>query len=75
MPMTLNQRNYNLCHKIKFSNPYIFATHLSRALLFQTMKSVRSNNLILMYERFTQPHSPDLGRTNLILWQTQFSFP
>ena len=75
MPMTLNQRNYNLCHKIKFSNPYIFATHLSRALLFQTMKSVRSNNLILMYDRFTQPHCPDLGRTNLILWQTQFSFP
>ena len=34
-----------------FSNPYIFETECFRFLKFQTMNSVRSNNLSLNYQR------------------------
>ena len=34
----------SFCYKLKFSYPYIFVTQYRRFLIFQTMKSVRSNN-------------------------------
>ena len=40
-------------HKLYFSNLYIFATQCRRPLIFQTMNSVRPNNLSLKYQRFT----------------------
>ena len=42
----------SLCHKLWFSNLFIFATHYCRTYIFQTMNSVRSINLSLKYQRF-----------------------
>ena len=33
--------------KLRFSNPYILETQCRRLLIFQTMNSVKSNNLLL----------------------------
>ena len=43
----------SLCNKLWFSNPYIFATQCRRPQIFQTMNSVRSNNISLKYQSFT----------------------
>ena len=51
----------SLCHKLWFSNPYIFGTQCLRPYLFQTKYSVRSNNLSLKYQRFTPSGSKDIG--------------
>ena len=40
------------CHKLKLSNPYIFATQYRRFFIFQTKNSVRLYNLSLKYLRF-----------------------
>ena len=51
----------SFCHKIRFSNPYIFATWYRRPWIFPTMNSVyRSNNLSLNYQRFTLSGCLDL---------------
>ena len=44
-----------------FSNLYIFATQCRRPLIFQTMNSVRPNNLSLKYQRFTSSDCKDIG--------------
>ena len=51
MIWTSTTKELSLCHQLWFSNPYIFAG--GRPQLFQTFNSVRSNNLILKYQRFT----------------------
>ena len=43
----------SFCHKLWFSNPYIFATQCRRPLIFQTMNHVRPNNISLKHQRFT----------------------
>ena len=37
-------KELSFCHKLSFSNPYIFVTRCWRPLIFQTINSVRSNN-------------------------------
>ena len=46
-------KELSLCHKLWFSNHYVFGTKCHRPMIFQTMNSVRSNNLSLKYQRFT----------------------
>ena len=50
-------KELSFCRKLWFSNPYIFETECFRFLKFQTMNSVRSNNLSLNYQRFTRTPS------------------
>ena len=47
------EKELSFCHKLKFSNLYIFATKCRRPLIFQTVISVRSYNISLKYQRFT----------------------
>ena len=54
-PHTLSLCN---CNKLRFSNPYTLAR---RPLIFQTMNSVRSNNLSLNYQRLTPLGCKDKG--------------
>ena len=64
------QRNEVFAYKIRFSNPYIFATQCRRLKIFQRMDSVRSNHLCLGYIRFTPRDCKDrVGLENLSLWQ------
>ena len=49
-PILLKELSF--CHKLKYSYPYIFATQCRRPYIFQTINSVRSNNLSLKYLRF-----------------------
>ena len=51
----------SLCHKLRFSNPYIFTTQCRRPYIFQTMSSVRSNNTSLKYQSFTLSDCKDIG--------------
>ena len=44
-------KELSLCHKLWFSNPYIFGTKFCRPWISQTMNSFGSNNLILKYQR------------------------
>ena len=52
-------KELSLCQKLFFSKPYIFATQRWRSWIFQTMNSVRSNNISLKYQRFTTLGSID----------------
>ena len=67
--MTLHSRNIEKdlshCHKLRFSNPYVFATQCRRPKIFQTMHSGRSNNLSLKYIKELE---------NFCLWQRLNSF-
>ena len=40
----LRSKELSFCHKLLFSNHYIFGTRYCRPLIFQTMNYVRSNN-------------------------------
>ena len=61
------------CHKLRFSNPYIFATRFRWSLIFQTMNSVWSNSRSLKYQRFTRSGCKDIGiRKFEIVAKTQF---
>ena len=51
----------SFCHKLLFSNHYIFGTRCCRPLIFQTMNYVRSNNHSLKYQRFTFSDRSDIG--------------
>ena len=51
----------SLCHKLKFSNPNTFATQCRRPQIFQTINSVRSNNVSLKYQRPTTSGCKDIG--------------
>ena len=48
----LRLRNWVFATNSDFSNSYNLATHSLRPLIFQTINSVRSNNLSLNYKRF-----------------------
>ena len=54
-------KELSLCHKLLFSNHYIFGTKCRRPYIFQTMNSVKSNNLSLKYQMFTTSGSKDIG--------------
>ena len=43
-------KELSLCHKLWFYNPYIYGTQRFRPEIFQTVNSVRSNNLSLKYQ-------------------------
>ena len=53
-------KELSLCHKLGFSNLFIFGTKVRRPWLFQPMNSVRSNNLSLKYQRFKSSESKDI---------------
>ena len=59
--LTNSRKELSLCHKLWFSNPYIFETQCLRPNIFQTKYTVRSNNLSLKYQRFTPSGSKDIG--------------
>ena len=47
-------KKLSLCHKLRISNPYIFAAQCTcRPYIFQPMNYVSSNNLSLKNQRFT----------------------
>jgi len=54
-------KELSLCNKVWFSNPYIFGFQCRRPLIFQTMSSVRSNNLSLKRQIFTILGLKDIG--------------
>ena len=56
----LSLKELSLCHKLWIFNPCIFATQCRRPWIFQTMNSIRSNNLSLKYHRFTTSTSKDI---------------
>ena len=41
------------CHKLGFSNSYIYATQWCTPLKYQTMNFIRSNNLSLKYKMYS----------------------
>ena len=54
--LEISHKELSLCHKLCFYNPYIFAKHFRRPLIFskfQTMNSIKSNNLSLKFQRVT----------------------
>ena len=51
----------SLCHKLCFSKPYTFGFQSRRPQIFQTMNSVRSNNISLKYQRFATLGYKDIG--------------
>ena len=73
--MIENTKELSLCHKLWFSNSYIFAVQCYRHFTFQTMTSVRSNNISLKYQRFTTLGSKDMGiRKTEFVARTQFLY-
>ena len=50
-------KELSFCHKLYFSNLYIFATQCRRPLIFQTMNSVKSKFEILALEGASRPSS------------------
>ena len=67
-------KELNLCHKLWFSNPYIFATKCRRPYAFQTMKSVHSNNLKFEISKVCTSGCNNIGIENLSLQQRLNSF-
>ena len=66
-------KELSLCHKLRFCNPYIFATQCRRPLIFQTMHSVRSNSLSLKYQGFSPSGCQYIGiRKYEFVTKTQF---
>ena len=66
-------KELSLCHKLCFSKSYIFIFQCRRPQIFQTMNSVRSNNISLKYQRFTTLGSKDIGIINSeFVAKTQF---
>ena len=49
----LDEEELSLFHKPLFSSHFIFEPQCCRPLPFQTKNSVKSNNLSLIYQRFT----------------------
>ena len=70
---SINRKELNLCHKLFFSKPYIFGFQCRRPQIFQTMNSVRSNNISLKYKRFTTLDSKAKGiKKSEFVTKTQF---
>ena len=66
-------KDFSLYHKLWFSNRNIFAAQCRRPLIFQTINSVRSNNLGLKYQRFTRSGCKDAGiKKSEFVAKTQF---
>ena len=61
-------------HKLWYFKSYIFGTLYRRPWIFQTMNSVRSNNLSFKYQRLTSSVCKDIRIINLSLWQRLNSF-
>ena len=75
MQCYISGKELSFCHKLWFHNPYTFSTLCRRPSTFQTMKSVRSNNLSLKYQRFTPFGCEDIGiRKSEFVAKTQFLF-
>ena len=54
-------KELSFCHKLYFSNLYIFAIQCRRPLIFQTMNSVIPNNPSLKYQGFASSDCKDIG--------------
>ena len=66
-------KELTLCHKLWFSNPYIFGFQRRKPLIFQTMTFDRSKNISLKYQRFTTLASKDIGiRKSEFVAKSQF---
>ena len=52
-PVIPLSKELSFCHKLWFSNFNIVATQCRRPLIFQTMNGIRSNNVNLIYQKFT----------------------
>ena len=69
------KKELSLCHKLKFFNPNIFAAQRRRPQIFQTLNSVRSNNVSLKYQRPTPSGCKDIGiRIFEFVAKTQFLY-
>ena len=55
----------SFCHKLRLSYTNILATQCRRPYMFQTVNSVRSNNLSLKYQRFTPSGFKDIRIRNI----------
>ena len=54
MPLEcLGTMKINSCHKLRFSNSFIFATWCRRPLIFQKMNSVGPNSQSFKHKKFT----------------------
>ena len=51
----------SLWHKLRFSNPFIFAAWISWPLIFQTINYASSNSPSLKYKRVTPSNFKDIG--------------
>ena len=65
------RKELSFCHKLYFSN--LCYPIRRRPLIFQTMNSVRPNNISLKYQRFTSSDCKDIGiRQFEFVTKTQF---
>ena len=70
------RKKLSLCHELRFSSPYIFATQCRRTYIFQTMNYVRSKDIDLKYQKFTLSGCKDIGvRISEFVAKTQFLLP
>ena len=66
-------KELSLCHKFRFSDPYIFAIRCFRPFISQTVNYVGPNNLSLKYKRFTPSGYKDIEiRKFEFVTKTQF---
>ena len=49
--LTKSNKEFNLCHRLKFTNPISLQPNGEDLIIFQTMNQDRSNNLILINQR------------------------
>ena len=66
-------KELSLCHKLGFSNLYIFSTKYRRPQIFSTMKSSTSNNLSLKYQvkKIQGGENPSLWQRIIFLYDSQ----
>ena len=65
-------KKLSLCHKLWFSNFYIFATQWLRPQIFKTINSVRWKNLSLKYQKYTPGGKNMCIRKSEFVTKTQF---
>ena len=53
-------KELSFCHKLKFSNPFIFANQCCGPLIFQTLNYVRSTDVSLKYQKCTPSSCKDI---------------
>ena len=71
----IQTKELSFCHKLLFSNHYIFGTQYCRPLIFQTLNYVRSNNHSLKYQRLTSLDRRNIGiRLFEFVAKTQFLY-